>query len=129
VCSKYVAMKMKFFSGFPKHFLSKTYFTEYWIDYSFDLLSLFLISFKQASVVYVFVVLTRPTIFRTRGEHANHYASDAVYYLWTETKVHNGYTTHSKFDSTFNFFQTSKCCLRFCRVKIQHTCYVFGKFR
>ena len=26
---KYVAMKMKFFSGFPKHFLSKTYFTEY----------------------------------------------------------------------------------------------------
>jgi hypothetical protein len=57
--SKYVAMKMKFFSGFPKHFLSKTFFTEYWIDYSFDLLS-----------------------------------------LLTETKVHNGYTTHSKFDST-----------------------------
>jgi hypothetical protein len=53
---KYVAMKVKFFSGFPKHFLSKMYFTEYWIDYSFDVLPLFLISFKQTGVVYVFVV-------------------------------------------------------------------------
>jgi hypothetical protein len=27
---------MKFFSGFPKHFLSKTFFTEYWIDIKYQ---------------------------------------------------------------------------------------------
>ena len=34
--------------------------------------------------IYNFIVLTRPglepTIYRTRGEHANHYATDAVSY-------------------------------------------------
>ena len=45
---------------------------------------------------FIVFALTRPTIFHTRGEHANHYATDAVYYLWTETKVPMQWLHHTK---------------------------------
>ena len=45
---------------------------------------------------FIVFALTRPTIVRTRGEHANYYATDAVYYLWTETKVPMQWLHHTK---------------------------------